>query len=640
MLTTIREKASGIVAWAIIILISIPFALWGINSYFSGSNKIDVAVVNGVNIGQQDYKRVLSDRRRSLLQQFKGQLDQKFFEAKDFKKSVLEALITRQLLSQEVADKNYRISDQQLAALLQQNKRFQINGKFSQALYQSAVNQAGLSDVGYEQRLRRDAAVQQIRMGYSLSAFVPDKELDTVLSLALEKRIADYIAFRPAAYLADVKVSDQEIKTYYEQHKQSFQRPTRLRVEYLELSIDNLATREAPSETDLRSYYDTHIDQYRTIGKRRASHILAAVKGKKDEAAWQQALKKAQGIAAKLQAGADFATLAKTESDDKGSAASGGDLGEITPGVMVKPFEEAVRRLALNQVSGPVKTPFGYHIIKLTELVQDKTRRFDEVKKEIARAVRKQRAESQFLDKAETFRNLVYEQSDSLQPAADALELKVKQSDWISQGTNPGKNPLFANPKFVETAFSTDVQQDGLNSAAIEVGTDHLVALRKLDFEAATLLPLEKVKDQVIQRLKVDKARQLATQDGKDVLKKLQAKTVNWKTVQDTHSLNSVTLPVQRHLAKPEQKSLVDQLFAMPSPTESSAQYATVVAPDGGLYLLHLSKVTPGDASLADKKIRDQYRSRLQQRTASGDFDAYLKALRGRAKIKIFEEQL
>lgn len=642
MLTTIREKASGIVAWVIIILITIPFALWGINSYFSDINQIDVAVVNGTTIDQQEYKRVLSDRRRALLQQFKGQLDQKFFEAKGFKKGVLDSLIVRQLISQDIEDKNYRISDQQLAALLQQNQRFQVNGKFSQALYQSAVNQAGLSDVGYEQRLRRDAAVQQIQRGYTLSAFVPDQQLNTVLTLALEQRRADYVLFSPADYRAGAEVSDKEIQDYYELHKQSFQRPERLRVEYIELSIDSLATSEVPSDAELRSDYEARIQQYTTTGKRTASHILAAVEGKKDEAAWQQALQKAQKIEQELRAGADFAVLAKTESDDQGSAKSGGDLGVMTPGVMVKPFEEAVKKLQLNQISAPVKTQFGYHIIKLTSLVKDQVKPFSAVKNELIQAISRQRAENQFVDRAETFRNLVYEQSDTLQPAADALELKIKQSDWISRkGAGvAGNNPVTTNPKFVETAFSTDVQQDGLNSAAIEIGTDHLVALRKLDYEAATIQPLDKVRDQVVKRLVEEKARKLAIQAGKKALEKLQAGSEDWQALLDTSKLTAVTLPAQRHLAKLGQKTLVDKLFAMPVPAASAASYASMKVPGGGLYILHLDQVTAGDASKADAKLRKQYRDRLQQRTATGDFDAYLKALRARAEIKVFEGQL
>jgi len=640
MLTSIREKASGIVAWAIIILISIPFALWGINSYFDGSNQIDVAVVNGTNIGQHEYQRALSESRRALLEQFKGQLNQKFFEAKAFKKNVLDTLILRQLLSQEIEDKNYRISDQQLAALLQQTKQFQINGTFSQALYQSAVNQAGLSDVAYEQSLRQDIAVQQIRMGYSLSAFVPDQVLDTVLSLVLEQRQADYVLFSPAEYKTGITIGDEEIQTYYEENKPVFLRPARVRVAYIELSIDNLAAQEAPTEADLKNYYDENSDQYITSGQRSASHILVAVKGKKDQAAWQKALKKAQDISAKLQAGADFAELAKVESDDKGSAMSGGDLGEMSPGVMVKPFEEAVKKMTLNQISAPVKTQFGYHIIKLTALVPDQVKPFAEVKDQIAKLISKKRAEGQFLDKTETFRNLVYEQSDGLETAADALGLTIRESDWISRGGTMGKNPLTANPKFVEAAFSTDVQQEGLNSAAIEVGTDHLVALRKLDYEAAAIQPLDQVRDQVVKDLTEEKARKLAKAAGKDALDKLQAETTDWKVLQDIHKLTAGTLPVQRHLAKPAQKALVDKLFTMPAPPAGGSRYASLSAPDGGLYLLRLRKVTPGDASQADPKLRDQYRNRLQERTASGDFDAYLKALRTRADIKIFEDQL
>ncbi len=640
MLTSIREKASGIVAWAIIILISIPFALWGINSYFSGSNQIDVAVVNGTNIGKQEYQRALSNNRRALLEQFKGQLNQKFFEAKAFKKNVLDTLILRQLLSQEIEAKNYRISDQQLTALLQQTKQFQINGKFSQSLYQSAVNQAGLSDVAYEQSLRRDIAVQQIRMGYSLSAFVPDQVLDTVLSLVLEQRQADYVLFSPEEYKAGVTISDEEIKTYYEENKSVFLRPARVRVAYIELSIDKLASQEAPTEADLKNYYDENSDQYITLGQRSASHILIAVTGKKDQAAWQKALKKAQDISAKLQAGADFAELAKLESDDKGSAMSGGDLGEISPGIMVKPFEEAVKKMTLNQISAPVKTQFGYHIIKLTALVPDQVKPFAEVKDQIAKLISKKRAESQFLDKTETFRNLVYEQSDGLETAADALGLTIRTSDWISRGGTTGKNPLTANPKFVEAAFSTDVQQEGLNSAAIEVGTDHLVALRKLDYEAAAIQPLDQVRDQVVKDLSEEKARKLAQVAGKNALDKLQAETIDWKVLQDTHKLTAGTLPTQRHLAKPAQKALVDKLFSMPLPPAGGSRYASLSASDVGLYLLRLRKVTPGDASQADPALRDQYRNRLQQRTASGDFDAYLKALRTRANIKIFEDQL
>jgi len=457
MLTSIRENISGWIAWLIVILISIPFALWGVNSYFEAQSTVVVAEGSGVEITDRQLKDTLDRQAQRLRSQFGAQVAARMVEDPAYKQQVLDSLIEQQLLREDIRDRGFRLSDAQLRQVIENTPDFQVDGKFSADRYARLLSTSRATPAQYENSIRIEKAMGQLAAGLERSALVMPSRVNDLLSLKGQQRDVAYALFSPSAYVDKVEISDARIRQYYDENKERYRSPEMVSVDYVVLSVPGLAEDIEPDETRLKEYYEDNKDQYRTEEQRRARHVLIAVTGK-DEADWTTARDKAQALAEKARGGADFAALAKENSDDPGSARKGGDLGFFGRGIMTAEFDKKVFSMATGEVSDPVKTPFGYHVIKLEEIRPASVKGFDEVRDQILEAVRREEAENRFYELAETFNNLAYEQPDSLEPAAEALNVKVQSSPLFSREGGEG---LFANPKVVQAAFSEQVLDEG-----------------------------------------------------------------------------------------------------------------------------------------------------------------------------------
>lgn len=636
MLTKIRNKATGWIAWIIVIIITIPFALWGINSYFEGAQAAPVAIVNGTNIENDTFQRTLSDRRRVLAQSLGRNFDPSMLASPEFKRRTLDQVITDLLVAQDLQANRFRIGDAQLAHAIQQTPQFQREGTFDPILYETSLQRFGYSKVDYERQLRRSSTVQQIISAFSESAFVTEQDIQSTLRLLQQRRDAQYVTVNGARFADGVTIAQREIEQEYEVDKQTYRTDERIRVEYIELSVEALAQNIEPTEEELRQQYEDNVERYRSEEQRRASHILITLDSEADAEQEEQALETARSLTNEARADADFAELAKQHSQDPGSASNGGDLGLIERGVMVPAFEQAVYALAAGEVSDPVRTAFGYHVIKLTELISSEQVPYETAREEILDEERRRQGELQFIDLAETLRNVVYEQPDSLQPAADELDLEVRSSEWFGPSGGTG---IAANPAVVEAAFSDDVMVDELNSAAIEIDVDSIVALRKLDYEDARVQPLDDVKEEVEGNLRSRKASIEAQSLQQSLLQRLESGD-DWLALTTEYSLTPMKLPELRNAASSAtERSVIEHVFRAPRPKPDHPVFGALESGDDYV-IFALFGVEDGDPAVVDEEVRAAAIQALKQRQGFDYYLSYQKGLWADADIEVFEERL
>ncbi len=626
MLSAIREKTQGIIATFILALVAIPFALWGTYSYFEGGSELNVAKVAGIKISQQAY-------RASLDRLAASQVDASIIARPEVKRHVLDALIDQTLLTRNGIEQGYRISDSKLAQLIRESPQFRRQERFDQELYQAILRREGLSEEGFEGRLRALHVSNQIQAGLSQSALSLPAEKERLLRLWQERRRFDYLLIASDRFKAEITISPAEIEQYYQSHAEEFRTPEQLRIEYLRLAVADLARKHEPSEQELHRAYEQESGRYSTPEKRRLSHILIEVQAQAEE---QQALAKARELEQQLRAGADFVKLAKAESADSGSAQQGGDLGYIGTGALPPELEQAVGKLKVGEITAPVRTSYGYHIGKLTEFTPSARKSFEEARADIQKNVRQRKGEEEFFDKLERLRNLVYEHPDSLEPAAQALGLQIMRSDWFGRG---GGADIAREPKVIEVAFSPEVLDRRQNSDAIELSRDALVALRVSEHRPAALKPLAEVRAQIEARLREERARARAADLAAEILKEARA----GRTLAELASARGLKLEqaeVSRIEPQQVERTLVVAVFKARRPKGGEQVYGQADLGPLGEAVFALSEVTEAAADKTDPTLARRVDRILQERRAADVYGQYLARLRREADIRIYENNL
>jgi len=469
----------------------------------------------------------------------------------------------------------------------------------------------------FENRLRQNLAIQQLFEGLSHGVAVPRAVEEMVARLAEQQREISQAMLTPEQYMIQLKVDPAEVKVYYEKHREEFLVPEQVRLDYVGLSADELQPQMAVSDEEAKKYYDEHGAQYNEPEQRRASHILIA-----ERTQAEQILKEIKQNPAK------FEDLAKQHSKDSGSAVKGGDLGFFARGAMVKPFEDAAFGMKGGEISGLVQSDFGFHIIKLTAIKQGGARGFDVVKGEITQELKKQKALKKFVELAETFTNMVYEQPDSLNPVADELKLKIQSSPWISKrGTD---SALLKHPKLLQAVFSEDVLKLKRNTEAVEVAPNTLVAARVAEYKAASYKSFEELNTELAKRLLQDQGNAMSVKQGKDALASLQkggaVADLKW----------GAPILINRENASSMGKDALNQIFR--ADAGKMPAYTGIENPKGGYILIKVSKVVePGTIDPAKKK---SYANQLRQAFAQEYSSAYLASLKQKADISIKKEKL
>ncbi|HYC35104.1 MAG TPA: SurA N-terminal domain-containing protein [Usitatibacter sp.] len=499
----------------------VPFGLFGVEQYLQRPASGDaVARVGKQEIGSVEFDQAVRKQADTYRQQFGRNFDPSIMDNPEIRRGVLDQLVNERLIDIGSQRAGVKVPDRVLADRIAGEQFFQVDGKFSRERYEQLAKAQGLTPVGLDERLRTDFRQQQFRNSIAATAFVPKSTLDSFIRLSEQTRSVSVINLTPDAYMDKVKVTPEQVKAYYDANHKEFTTPEQVRVEYLELSMDALAAKaEAPAEEVKRVYEDgIRNNRWGSPEERRASHILLAVKPDAPEADRKAAEAKAQAIAEQLRKKPDsFSEVAKKESQDPGSAAQGGDLGFFPRGAMTKAFEDAAFAAKKGEILGPVLTEFGFHVIRVTDVKPAKMKTLAEATPEIEAEIKKAAAQRKYAEAAEAFSNLVYEQSSSLKPAADALKLTVQTSPWISKGMP--SVPVLANPKIQAEIFSDNTIKAKRNTSAVEVQPNVLVSARVIEHKPAQLQPFEAVSAGIERKLKREEALKLAKADGEAKLK-------------------------------------------------------------------------------------------------------------------------
>ena len=626
MLQAIREKAQGWIAWAIVILISIPFALFGIQQYLGVDSNPPVAKVNGDKITTQQLDQRVRDFRQNMRRVLGDAFSPEMFADAELKPKVLQRMIDEVVLRQAADDWNMRISNEELAAYIRSIPQLQSNGHFDQGLYEATVRNQGLTEAGFESLVRSDLRSQQQEEGVSGTVLVTDSALANQVKLADQKRAIAYVRIPASAYMDKANVSEAEAKAYYQSHQNEYAVPERVKLAYIRLSADALTDQVNVTDAKLREYYDTHRDELVANQERKVSHILIESNAKND--AEKKAF--AEKLLQQIRDGADFAELAKKYSDDPGSAEDGGDLGWVDRGVMVKPFEDAVFAAKKGELVGPVKTEYGYHIIRVKDIRGGQEAGFDQVRAQVEKAYLRQQAEELYYNYFERLADLVYESPDSLVPAAEALGLKVQHTDWVTRASPPA---ALNSPKVLNAAFSEDVLQQGNNSDVLELGPTDAVVLRVQTHENETTKPFDSVKDQVAEAAAKALASDKARAEGEKLLSSLRDGG-SLKQVADSHAWQLVQKTVSRR-GDEAPAEIVDAAFGVPSLGHKGLSYVGVVSAEGDYMLIGVDKITDGDVASLTEPERQSSRAELSRTLGSLQFKGVLEALRARSDIEI-----
>lgn len=506
---------------AILALAALPFLFWGIESYQSSDGGDYLALAAGEKIHRQEFDQALRNQQESMRATMGENFNDAMLGNPELRSAVLEGLIQQRLLRHEAARVGLTVPDSQLVQVIQDIPAFQQDGKFSKQRYEELLRDQGMNPRTFEARVRQEMERQQLIDAYSGSGLVPVAVAERVMRLGNEKREISLVQIRPEQFLSQMKPDDAAIKSYYDRHQAEFQLPEQVRVEYLVLSLDDLTKQLEVSAGEASKYFDEHRDEFGQPEERRASHILISVSTTASGEEKAAARAKAEQLLTQIrQAPQSFAELAKQYSQDPGSAANGGDLGFFARNMMVKAFEDAVFQMKAEEVSGVVETDHGFHIIKLSAIKPAKLVSFDEVKSQVEEEVKKQKAAKAFGEMAEGFSNMVYEQSDSLQPAAEKFSLTLQRSGWI--GRNADEPPYFTNGKLLQAIFSEDAIKNKRNTEAIEVTPNILVSARVLDHRPATMPSIAALKDKITSLVARQQAAEAAVKAGKEKLAQLQ----------------------------------------------------------------------------------------------------------------------
>lgn len=503
-----RIRTSPWLGYGIVIAIAIPFALLGIEAYVQGGGGDAAAEVNGTPIENMHVERQVSQRRAQLREQFGGELPNMFSEGM-LREQVLDQLIMQEVLRQAATDARMRIGSDRLAARIRQQEYFQQDGQFNRELYRQTLRQAGLTPERYESQMRQAFRIEQLRDGITATAFALPGEARQAAQLQRQERRVSVLEYPEARAEQAITISPQDVRAYYEENRDRFQTPPQVRVAYLELDPEAVASDVEVTEDELRNAYRRQQQQREQEAERRAAHLLIEVLDGATEAEVNAAREEAERLRDRLQNGeADFAALAREHSDDPGSAAQGGNLGFVGRGTMVAPFERALFELEEpGAVSQPVRTGYGFHLIKLLEARDgDGAESFADAREQIEQQLRRRKAEGLFRDRAEVLRNTAYENPGSLTPAAEATGLEVQRSDWFSRRHGDG----IADAEAVrQAAFNGDVREQGVNSGLLELGNRRVAVLRVIEEQPAQAKPLDAVRDEVRARLRQQRIERL-----------------------------------------------------------------------------------------------------------------------------------
>ncbi|MFM5078734.1 peptidylprolyl isomerase [Aeromonas caviae] len=630
MLDKLREGAQGKVAKVILGLIILSFALAGVGSYLNGPARTAPATVNGNDISAPALENAYRNERARMESQMGESFNQLAANPdymKQFRRGVLDRLIDQALIDDKARSLGLRVSDEQIKQAIVAMPEFAENGKFSNDRYLQLIRRAGMTPEMFRDSLRQDMVRQQLMGAVLGSEFALKGEAEQLDRLYNQTRDLRLIRLAASAYVDGIEVSDAEVEQFYKANSARFMNDETVKVDYLLLDAANLGKNIKVTEQDAQDYYDQHQDLFQRPERRQVAHILIPF-GKDEKAAEQ----KAEAVLAKAKAGDDFAALAKADSSDTFSAKKGGELDWFEKGVMDPAFEKAAFALAkVGDLSAVVKSPFGFHIIKLLAVEPAKTKPLVDVMSDTIARLQSEKAKEQFFAEQQKMADSSFENPDSLDLTAEAMGLQVQSTGYFSQADAPA--PL-NDPKVLSVAFSEQLRDDNTNSDVIELADGKALVLHIMGHQPKAAKPLAEVKEQVITAIKHDKASEVARGKAQGLLDKLKA----GENVQA--DLTALGLKVDTHtgvsrFAQEMDQNLVTQAFRMPHPTDGKPSVELVTEANGDRVVVALDKV---NVIKEPSQMVSLLQGQLGQGKAQADYKSLIDELRKAAKIEYFTD--
>ncbi|WDY59671.1 SurA N-terminal domain-containing protein [Pseudomonas sp. PSKL.D1] len=620
MLQNIRDNSKGWIAKSIIGLIVVLMALTGFEAIFqAATHSQDAAKVNGQTISQNELSQAVDLQRRQLMQQLGKDFDPALLDEKLLRDAALKGLIDRKLLLQGAEENKFAFSEAALDQVILQTPEFQVDGKFNADRFDQVIRQLGYGRMQFREMLAEEMLIGQVRTGIAGSSFVTDQQVDAFARL--ENQTRDFASLTFKANPAAVKVGDDEVKAHYDQHAKEFMTPDQVVIDYVEVKKSAYFDEVKVTDDELKAQYEKEIANL--AEQRHAAHILIEVNDKVTDA---QAKARIEEVKQRLDKGEDFAKLAKEFSQDPGSANTGGDLGFAGPGVYDPAFEDALYKLGDGQVSAPVRTEFGYHLIKLLGKQAPDVPSFASLKAKLTHDLKMPLVEQRYVDAAKQLQDAAYEASDLAQPAQD-LNLKVHTSAPFGREGGEG---VTANRAVIQAAFSEEVMDEGANSSAIELDPETTVVLRVKEHRKPEQMPLEAVAKNISEHLAKEKATAELKTKADKLIAGLRDGSIAAGAAQDGQSWKAFEA-VTRGQDGIDPAEL-QALFRLAKPQDKDKpEYGSVVLADGSLVVLQLKGVNEGAAASDEEK--QQIRRYLASRAGQQDFAAYRKQLEGSADI-------
>jgi peptidyl-prolyl cis-trans isomerase D len=610
----------------LLVLIVPPFAFFGVDGYKTFTeDSAALAKVAGHSITLQEFsqaQREQLERQRDVAQRMNVPFDASMFDTPASRSAVLDSLVNQRVLTTFAVKRGVAVTDERLREVIMAIPAVQEDGQFSKERYTRLLAAQGFTPEGFEMRLRQDLSMQVLNTGVGESSFSPRAVQAMVARAQSEEREVQELVVKADVFAGEVKLKPEAPKAYYDANQKDFMLPAQVTAEYAVLSVDAIAASLVAPPADVKSFYDQNIAKYRQEEQRQASHILLKFEEKSDKAALKA---KAEELLKQARApGADFAALAKKNSQDPGSAAQGGSLGSFARGAMVKAFEEAVFAMKPGDISSVVESEFGYHIIKLTGITPGKVRTLDEARAEIEKEWSRREAQKKFTESAEGFTNTVYEQADSLKPAADKYKLKLEKTAAFTRGAPPKE---INHPKLLERLFSDDAVKSRRNVEAIEIAPGVMVSARVADYKPQAIRPFEEVQAAIKEQLTAKEAADLARKEGEKRLTALQQSA-------DAAGFGA-TKTVSR--GKTEGYSVEVMRAVMAAPTDKLPIVVGVPLATGyGLF--RITKVNAGGAVEGPRQAA--IKSALDRAQAEADFSAYLESIKHSSKVVVYKDRL
>jgi peptidyl-prolyl cis-trans isomerase D len=677
VLQSIRDRLTGIIAIFIFAILIIPFAFVGVSSYFTSDAVNAVAVVNDQEITINEFNTDFQNYRRRMQAQLGASFDPDLFDQLIIRRQFLDQMIDQELMAQVSIDAGLAVDNQRLAQAIRDIEGFQVDGEFNADVYQARLTAQGITPQQFDADMRASMVMNQFPSSIADSAITTNWEVNDYVRLIDQQRafkaiivpafpqepeeetdaeaettdpetvedteeevVAEEEATEEAVEeeIVEEEIPDEEaILAWYEAHQGDYMSQEMVTIEYLELDAATMGGSVDVEEDILLARFEQQGSRFVTPESRLASHILIEVDSSAPEVDIETARQQAEDLAERVKAGEDFGELAIEHSQDVGSASEGGDLGWVEPGFMVQAFEDGLYELSMqNPVSDPVQTGFGWHVIQLREIRPSEGMTFTEAREILLEEYKTEADERRFLEQADRMVDIIYEDPTTLEAAAEELGLEVLEAGPF--GRQGGELGISANMEVVNTAFSDLVLAQGVISDPINLGLNHIALILLKEHLPEAQLPLEEVRDQVVESVRRERAMEAASATADELLASLDGGT-DILTLAESSGLELVEAEAARRTSPEIDARLREQVFLLQGP-EDAAPVRTVVELAEGYAVVQLDSVTQGELAEEDEARKQAYMRRISNASASTETLGFVRMLREQSTIEVYEDRL